>query len=248
MERRDQMSETQIGRADSLPYEVRSRMAERNALLRRVLGSSRGIRESQTVMGIPTRVNMHSGQSCAVTANTLAMPYAPPLANGPSMGPGPGAIDYGAGGRMGYDRLRFMEFCRRMGVPSPPGEQQIVEHFARTPITESKWPGPMVGGPPTAQGTYLNDDFDRVGGRIGTRFKYGPRPGSPKRDWRTRDNNTIMPTIRGDDDSEEEEDRGVKIRSEDEEEAFRVHRGLTCAQAHGICPHSAWDEHVSGAR
>lgn len=228
---------------NSLPQEARDRIAERTRLLRTVLGSPRQVRESRTIMGLPVHVRESpGGQSSLCTVNTLAMPYSVPTAGGPSMGPGAGAIDYGPGGRMGYDRLRFLEFARQMGVGVPRGIQETAQQFARTPLTE-RWPGPMAsdGGRPSAIGIYdydPTDDFHRVGAIQNPSSRgvsYGPRPSY------FRGETNLPPARRARDDFDDEEDQGVRVRSEDEEEErLRRHTGLACEKAHGVLPHSAW--------
>jgi hypothetical protein len=212
--------------ANSLPTEARERLALNARLLESVLHPGRNVTESVgRSTGLPIHLNTHSGQSAAVSVDTLRMPGGRPAAVGPSMGPGAGALDR-------WDQNRLVESWWRGTVT-----ETITGRRPR--FTESKWPGPMAGSgggyQPSATGMYdydPEDPFHRIGGGPPTgrnRFRYGPRPRSQP-DWRGRVSNTIMPSVIGDDDSEEEEDSGVRIRSEDEEEERVLpQHPLTCS-------------------
>lgn len=210
-----------VGRAtvDSLPREVRERWALNARLLEGAMRPGR-ITESaghRQVAGLPMDIRTSAGgQSVLATVNTLAVQGGQPPSVGPGFAPAP--ID-----RWDVNRMQESMF-RNFFAETVTGRNRVTE----------RWPGPMAGGDPTALGMYdySGDGFHRIGqgrSRNVKGFQYGPRPG--KRDWRSRDVNTIMPSIYGPD--AEAEDSGVAIGrkyrawdddEEEEAESYREHR------------------------
>lgn len=169
------------------------------------------------------------------TVNTLAAAYRPPFANGPTIGPGATVIDYGPGGRMGHDRMRFIDFARQMGVGIPRGVEETVQHFARSPITEA---GPMAGFKPgsddiAALGIYADDfphrpNYRRRSQRRRTGFWGRPGyPAPPAQQAYTR----AEKVIRAEDDPDNRRLHADDLDDMEEEERARHERALQSIRA-----------------